>query len=81
MSNRDSKRDPHGDEPFEVTVTLLNETDRAILVTDDGKSKIWLPKSQIDSHDWERGKVYTITMPMWLVKEKGLDKIAEPKKD
>ena len=71
--NRSNKRDAASDEPLEVSVVVLAETDLAILVTEEiGNEKHWLPKSQIDSQDWEIGKVHTITLPRWLVEAKGL---------
>jgi hypothetical protein len=75
--SRESKRDPYANEPIEVTAKVLQETDKALLVTEEVKDEKgrqvnhWLPKSQIDSQDWEIGKVHTITMPRWLFESKG----------
>jgi len=69
---RESKRDPNADEPQELSLQVLAETDKAILVYDGVKVREWLPKSQIDNQDWEIGKVYTIIVPFWLAMEKGL---------
>lgn len=33
---------------------------------------IWLPKSQIEVVDNSDGMTVTVTMPLWLAKEKGL---------
>lgn len=54
---------------FDGSFTLLRETEKAILVTEDGgKTKVWLPKSQIEYEI--RGSSVEVTMPLWLAKEK-----------
>jgi hypothetical protein len=54
---------------FDGSFTLLRETEKAILVTEDGgKTKAWLPKSQIEYE--VRGTTVEVTMPLWLAKEK-----------
>lgn len=72
---REDKRHPYADEPVDITVRVIQETDRAILVTETdstlNKDKIWLPKSQIDSQEWKVGEIHTITIPSWLYKDKG----------
>jgi hypothetical protein len=51
----------------------LAETPRAILVSDDGgKTKHWLPKSQIEFEIDPRTGVCTVTAPIWLLQDKGL---------
>lgn len=59
-----------------VLETKIGEPDQgAILVSEDGgKTKIWLPKSQIE---WERKNkdnildgTITVTLPVWLAREK-----------
>lgn len=55
-------------ELFDLNCKLLVETDKAIRV-DDGKTQAWLPKSQIEL-EHERDGTVTITLPMWLAKEK-----------
>ena len=57
---------------IEVATTIRHQTDKAILV-DEGKEKIWLPKSQveIDEHDEKTGAA-TLSMPEWLAVDKGL---------
>jgi hypothetical protein len=64
---------------IDVTVQMHAETEKAVLVSDDGdKSKaIWIPKSQceveFDPSMKERGKgIATLTLPTWLAKERGL---------
>ena len=64
---------------IDVTVQMHIETEKAVLVSDDGdKSKaVWIPKSQceieFDPSMKVRGNgVATITLPEWLAKERGL---------
>lgn len=51
---------------IEVEITVLHETEKAYLVTNDGDNKVWLSKSicEID------GSVLQI--PEWLALDKGL---------
>ena len=57
----------------DITVQLHHETDKAVLVSDDGNKMhaVWLPKSQIEIEDKGKG-VLEITLPIWIAKEKGL---------
>jgi len=55
----------------EVTVQILSETEKAVMVTDDGKRHIWLPRSQIEI-DMKDDELAEITLPEWLAKEKEL---------
>lgn len=57
----------------DLTVKLHQETDRAILVSDDGdlEKAVWLPKSQVE-FEKQRGDVITVACPEWLAKERGL---------
>jgi hypothetical protein len=60
------------DEPVDLDLTLMAQTDKAILVT-DGKLEQWLPLSLIE---WEpRSAVdpreVTVTLPQWLAEERG----------
>ena len=56
----------------EVTVRLVQQTERAILVndSDDPDKAVWLPKSQVEFE--ERGDLIEVTMPEWLAIERGL---------
>lgn len=57
---------------YDASFEFLHETDSAILVTDDGgKTKHWLPKSQIEFERLDNGLV-EVTMPTWLAREKGI---------
>jgi hypothetical protein len=49
---------------------IKNRTDKAILV-DDGKVSVWLPLSQVEVEE-NRDGTYTVTLPEWLAKDKGL---------
>lgn len=56
----------------EITVILVRETERAILVTDgDLSDAVWLPKSQVEVEEARDGLV-DITLPEWLAIERGL---------
>ena len=61
---------------FDIICELVAETDMAILV-DDGDTREWLPKSQIEferqgpqSPSTERDTLI-VTAPQWLLEEKG----------
>lgn len=55
----------------DITVQLLHQTDEAILVTDDGKNNVWLPKSLVE-YELKKDELYDVQLPEWLAKEKGL---------
>ena len=50
----------------DITAVLRHETDAAYLI-DDGVTKVWVPKSQVEMNDDG-----TFTMPEWLAQEKEL---------
>ena len=54
----------------DIEVKLHHQTEKAILVSDDGEkeSAVWLPLSQIE---WDES-TSTVTLPDWLALEKGL---------
>ena len=58
---------------IDLGVELHHRTDRAVLVSDDGDrdKAVWLPLSQIEIEQME-GATYTVTLPEWLAKDKGL---------
>ena len=57
--------------PTNITVDILKETEAAILVT-DSVTEAWLPKSQIN-YDGEPGdKAVEVELPEWLAEDKGL---------
>lgn len=54
----------------DVELNIHAETAKAIAVSDDGSTYIWLPKSQIEYV--EKGQsIIEVTMPEWLALEKG----------
>jgi len=55
---------------IEITVEIRHETDSAYLV-DDGSTRDWVPKSQVEIVDDNDGDAVIAIMPEWLAKEKG----------
>ena len=57
----------------DITVRLVQTTDRAILVndSDDIDKAVWLPKSQIEFEE-KGGDIVEVTLPEWLAIERGL---------
>lgn len=56
-------------EPVEIHVEILRETERAFLVT-DGETEAWFPKSQVEEEvSLNVGEHATITVPYWLAME------------
>ena len=61
------------DSKVEVEVEILNETDKAVLVTvGSRRSGEWLPRSQIEIDAGPFTNVATITLPEWLAIRAGL---------
>lgn len=53
-------------------LTVLLETDRAILVTDkDGDIEVWLPKSQLGAYP-KLAQTGDVEMPRWLADREDL---------
>ena len=59
-------------ELVDIDVQVHHQTDRAILVSEEGEEKIWLPLSQIEVVISVDGFTATVTMPEWLALEKEL---------
>ena len=58
---------------IEVDVKIIHKTENAILVTDDEVKEVWLPKSQVTTHqNYDIGDTLTIEIPEWVAEEKGL---------
>lgn len=57
----------------DIAVQLHHQTERAILVSDDGdrEKAVWIPLSQCEVERKRDGTVI-VTMPEWLAIEKGL---------
>ena len=59
----------------ELEVTVKAVTDKALMVTVDGVTNVWLPKSQItdwSGSEWLDHNVKSVFLPEWLATEKGL---------
>lgn len=59
---------------IDVTVKLHHETDKAILVSDDGDraKAVWLPLSQVEVERTKQSGIVVVTLPEWLATDKGL---------
>lgn len=59
---------------IDISVIVTVQTTRAVLVHEgDPGEQVWLPRSQIELEPEPDGDgYYTVTMPIWLAKEKGL---------
>lgn len=55
----------------EIEVEVRAETEKALLVF-DGRTEVWVPKSQILDQCEENGKITSIFLTEWLAVEKGL---------
>ena len=58
----------------ELTVHLHHETEKAILISDDGDddNAVWIAKSQVEISERLKYNAIEIVLPEWLAKEKGL---------
>lgn len=58
---------------IDVTMQLHHETDKAVLVSDDGDKSgaVWLPLSQCEVERKPNG-IVIVTLPEWLATAKGL---------
>lgn len=56
---------------IEIEVEVRVETPKALLVF-NGKTEVWIPKSQIRDQCEEKGKITSIFITEWLATEKGL---------
>lgn len=52
-----------------ITVQLVYETEKAVLVN-DGTKQVWIPKAQCEIEQY--GAVYELTLPVRVAEEKGL---------
>lgn len=57
---------------IDVSVVLVHQTDKAVLVDHGGEANVWLPRSQIEIEKDSNGKTWTITLPERLAQSKGL---------
>ena len=58
----------------ELSLFRIRETERAVLVSDDGSgdSGVWLPKAAIEIEETAKQDVILVTLPERLAIEKGL---------
>lgn len=56
---------------IEIAVEVRAQTPKALLVF-DGKTEVWIPRSQIRDYCEERGQITSIFISEWLAGEKGL---------
>lgn len=58
----------------DVTVALHYQTDKAVLVSDDGTREraVWLPKSAIEIEPLPNSKFFVVSLPERLAIDKGL---------
>lgn len=60
-------------DPIEIACELHGSTPAALLISDDGERKVWIPRSQIVDEERDlRGRLVGITIPEWLAEEKEL---------
>jgi len=56
----------------DITVIIIHQTDKAVLVDFGGKEHVWLPHSQVEVARSPNGKSHIVTLPEWLANEKGM---------
>jgi hypothetical protein len=56
----------------DISVVLVHQTDKAVLVDHGGEANVWLPRSVIEIEKDAGGKTWTVTLPERLAQEKGL---------
>lgn len=58
---------------FDMSAKIHRETEKAILISDDGdeKNAKWVPLSQIEITNRKANGIAEIIMPEWLAKDKG----------
>jgi hypothetical protein len=59
-------------ELVDIELQLHHETDKAILVSDDGDREraVWLAKALVEIEPKKRG-IVVVTMPDWMARDKG----------
>lgn len=56
----------------DISVVLVHQTEKAVLVDHGGEASVWLPRSAIEIERDGNGKTWTVTLPERLAQEKGL---------
>lgn len=62
----------HRSDLVDISVVLIHQTDKAVLVDHGGGENVWLPRSAIEIERDGDGKTWTITLPEALAQSKGL---------
>lgn len=57
---------------IDIEVRVKHRTEKAVLVTADDESDVWLPLSQIEMHRRGKTDMYEITLPEHLAIDKEL---------
>lgn len=57
---------------IDISVVLVHQTEKAVLVDHGGEANVWLPRSAIEIEKDGNGKTWTITLSERLAAEKGL---------
>lgn len=55
----------------DIEVRIHHTTDKAVLVSTDDETKVWLPLSTVEI-EWKKGGLAIITLPERLAIDKGL---------
>lgn len=63
---------PYKSDLIDISVVLVHETDKAVLIDHGGTANVWLPKSAIEIERDANGRTHTVTLPERLANEKGL---------
>lgn len=66
-----SRRGGHDMKEVEIAVQIRVATEKAYLVF-DGKTEVWIPKSQIKDYSEDNGVIKTIFISEWTAEQKGL---------
>lgn len=62
----------HRSDLVDISVVLVHQTEKAVLVDHGGDANVWLPRSAIEIEKDANGKTWTVTLPERLAMEKGL---------
>lgn len=56
----------------DISIVLVHQTEKAVLVDAGLDEPVWLPRSIIEIEQDSNGKTWTITLPEYIAKQKGL---------
>jgi hypothetical protein len=57
---------------IDISVVLVHQTDKAVLVDHGGDGNVWIPKSLCEIERDPDGKTWTLTLSEQVAEEKGL---------